>query len=48
MKELNKKTTLVQQGTKGMYSSCEIGITTNSSDNAARLWIDDNNFEKVD
>jgi len=37
-----------QQGTKGMYSSCEIGITANSSDNAARLWIDDIKFEKVD
>jgi len=31
-----------------MYSSCEIGITANSSDNSAKLWIDDIKFEKVD
>lgn len=37
-----------QQGTKGMYSSCEIGITANSSDNPAKLWLDDIKFEKVD
>lgn len=30
-----------QQGTKGMYSSVEFGITANSSDNPATLWIDD-------
>jgi hypothetical protein len=30
-----------QQGTKGMYSSCEIGITANSSTASTTLWIDD-------
>ena len=37
-----------QQGTKGMYSSCEIGITANSKDNDLIIWIDDIKFEKVD
>ncbi len=37
-----------QQGTKGMYSSCEIGITANSKDNDATIWVDDIKFEKVD
>lgn len=37
-----------QQGTKGMYSSCEVGITANSADNALRLWVDDVRFERVD
>lgn len=36
-----------QQGTKGMYSSCEIGITANSKDNNLTMWIDDIKFEKV-
>lgn len=36
-----------QQGTKGMYSSCEIGITANSRDNALRIWVDDVRFGKV-
>lgn len=35
-----------QQGTKAMYSSCEIGITANSRDNDARLWVDDITFSK--
>lgn len=35
------------QGTKGMYSSCEIGITANSQDNDLIIWIDDVKFEKV-
>jgi hypothetical protein len=30
-----------QQGTKGMYSSCEIGITANSISDNTTLWIDD-------
>lgn len=30
-----------QQGTKGMYSSVEFGITANSKDNNARMWVDD-------
>lgn len=34
-----------QQGTKGMYSSCEIGITANSKDNDATIWVDDIKFE---
>ncbi len=36
-----------QQGTKGMYSSCEIGITANSKDNDLTIWTDDIKFEKV-
>ena len=36
-----------QQGTKGMYSSCEIGITANSKDTDLILWVDDIKFEKV-
>ncbi|MFY0689927.1 MAG: heparin lyase I family protein [Cyclobacteriaceae bacterium] len=35
-----------QQGTKGMYSSCEIGITANSHDNALTIWVDDVTFER--
>ncbi|MBP9222177.1 MAG: heparin lyase I family protein, partial [Chitinophagales bacterium] len=30
-----------QQGTKGMYSSVEIGITANSKDNDLTIWVDD-------
>lgn len=37
-----------QQGTKGMYSSCEIGITANSHDNDLTLRVDDIKFEKVE
>jgi len=36
-----------QQGTKGMYSSIEIGITANSKDNDLTLWMDDIKFEKI-
>lgn len=36
-----------QQGTKGMYSSCEIGITANSDDSDLVIWADDIKFEKV-
>ncbi len=36
-----------QQGTKGMYSSIEVGVTANSYDNPIVLWIDDIKFEKV-
>lgn len=35
------------QGTKGMYSSIEIGITANSRDNDLRVWVDDIIFEKI-
>lgn len=35
-----------QQGTKGMYSSVEIGITANSRDNDLTIWVDDVKFEK--
>lgn len=35
------------QGTKGMYSSIEIGITANSRDNDLTIWADDIKFEKV-
>lgn len=37
-----------QQGTKGMYSSCEIGITANPSADAVMLWVDDVRMERVD
>jgi hypothetical protein len=37
-----------QQGTKGGYNSCEVGITANSSNNDLRMWVDDVVFEKVD
>lgn len=37
-----------QQGTKGMYSSCEIGVTANSRENDVTLWVDDITFERVD
>lgn len=30
-----------QQGTKGMYSSIEIGITANSFESSATIWVDD-------
>lgn len=30
-----------QQGTKGMYSSIEIGITANSFENNSIIWVDD-------
>lgn len=36
-----------QQGTKGMYSSVELGITANSQDNELTLWVDDVLIEKV-
>jgi len=35
------------QGTKGMYSSFEIGITANSKDNDLTIWVDVIKFEKV-
>ena len=35
------------QGTKGMYSSIEIGITANSRDNDLTIFVDDIGFEKV-
>ncbi|MEL6536521.1 MAG: heparin lyase I family protein [Bacteroidota bacterium] len=37
-----------QQGTKGMYSSIEIGITANSQDNDLTLWVDDFRIEVVE
>jgi len=36
------------QGTKGMVSSIEIGITACSHDNDVTLWVDDILFERVD
>lgn len=36
-----------QQGTKGMYSSFEIGITANSAENDLQLWVDDVRIEKL-
>lgn len=35
------------QGTKGLYSSIEIGITANSKDNDLIIWADDIKFEVV-
>jgi Polysaccharide lyase len=37
-----------QQGTKGSYNSCEVGITANSYNSDLRMWVDDVVFEKVD
>lgn len=37
-----------QQGTKGMYSSIEVGITANSDDNDLTMWVDDIKFEKIE
>lgn len=37
-----------QQGTKGQYSSCEVGVTANSFESPCTLWVDDVQFEKVD
>jgi hypothetical protein len=36
-----------RQGTKGMYSSFEIGITANSKDSNLIIWADDIKIEKV-
>lgn len=36
-----------QQGTKGMYSSCEIGITANSKDSKTIMWVDNFSVEKI-
>ena len=36
------------QGTKGMYSSVEVGITANSRDNDLILYVDDVKMEKVE
>lgn len=49
IEEKNKRTLpedilYFQQGTKGMYSSIEIGITANSFENSATIWIDDVNI----
>ena len=35
------------QGTKGMYSSIEIGITANSRDNDLTIWADDVTIERI-
>lgn len=37
-----------QQGTKGMYSSIEVGITANSDDSDLTMWVDDIKFEKIE
>jgi hypothetical protein len=47
VRTLPKDLLYFQQGTKGMYSSCEIGITANSRENNLTLWVDDIRFEKV-
>lgn len=44
---LPKDVLYFQQGTKGMYSSFEIGITANSAENDLLLWLDDVRIEKV-
>ena len=44
---LPKDVLYFQQGTKGMYSSFEIGITANSADNDLVLWVDDIRIEKL-
>jgi len=47
IRTLPKDLLYFQQGTKGMYSSCEIGITSNSKDSDLTLWVDHIRFEKV-
>ena len=47
VRTLPKDILYFQQGTKGMYSSCEIGITADSKENDLTLWVDDIQFEKV-
>jgi len=47
VRTLPKDILYFMQGTKGMYSSCEIGITANSKDNDLTIWVDDVKFEKV-
>lgn len=47
-KTLPKDLLYFQQGTKGMYSSCEIGITANSKETDLTMWVDDVKFEKLD
>jgi hypothetical protein len=47
IRTLPKDLLYFQQGTKGMYSSCEIGITANSKDSDVTLWVDEVRFEKV-
>ncbi len=37
-----------QQGTKGMFSSVEFGITSNSASNHLTLWVDDIFVETID
>lgn len=37
-----------QQGTKGMYSSVELGITANSQDNDLTMWVDDVKMERIE
>lgn len=37
-----------QQGTKGMYSSIEVGITANSDDNDLTMWVDEIEVEKIE
>jgi hypothetical protein len=38
---LPKDILYAQQGTKGMYSSVEVGLTANSKDNATNFYVDD-------
>ena len=35
------------QGTKGMYSSIEIGITANSRDNDLTMWADEVTIQRM-
>ena len=44
---LPKDVLYFQQGTKGMYSSCEIGITANSQQSDATIWVDEFKIEKL-
>lgn len=44
---LPKDALYFQQGTKGMYSSLQVGITANSRENEATLWVDDVKIEKI-
>lgn len=45
---LPKDILYVQQGTKGMYSNAEIGITANSRDHPATVWVDDFEIKRIE
>ena len=48
IRTLPKDLLYFQQGTKGMYSSCEFGVTANSTEHDIVLWVDDISVDIVD